>query len=327
MEERIIDDEYGRGIRLKKTKDGYVDVTDELAENAEVETMEDEGDEIAFEFPILDTDEDDEDLVGLTPEEAIALRKKKAEAQAKRKAEYEQYCKEGDELLAANDFVGAEAKFEKALPLDEEAMEASVGYWKAKTSNFTEPDVLIAEYVEAGIESLEFDLGYRATDCIREEYQEVFRLRIAQLEAEEQPLAIKVQEAQARRRVILGKRVRNRAIAFCVALLPFVACVVLAIMFGMKNFTTSGSEYVQPTILLGCAAAVLFIPFAVCFNRLLNGVRMKSMNERLSSTEDGQKLVEIGYYKEMYECMLPGYLGESEEDGEEDGEDVEESEE
>ena len=32
MEERIIDDEYARGIRLKKTKDGYVDVTDELAE-------------------------------------------------------------------------------------------------------------------------------------------------------------------------------------------------------------------------------------------------------------------------------------------------------
>ena len=33
MEERIIDDEYGRGIRLKKTKDGFVDVTDELADN------------------------------------------------------------------------------------------------------------------------------------------------------------------------------------------------------------------------------------------------------------------------------------------------------
>ena len=35
MEERIIDDEYGRGVRLKKTKDGYVDVTDELTDNAE----------------------------------------------------------------------------------------------------------------------------------------------------------------------------------------------------------------------------------------------------------------------------------------------------
>ena len=39
MEERIIDDEYGRGVRLKKTKDGYVDVTDEL-------TAEKEDDEI-----------------------------------------------------------------------------------------------------------------------------------------------------------------------------------------------------------------------------------------------------------------------------------------
>ncbi len=326
MEERIIDDEYGRGIRLKKTKDGYVDVTDELAENAEVEDAvgEDEGDEISFEFPILETDEDDEDLVGLTPEEAIALRKKKAEAQAKRKAEYDAYCKEGDALLAAGDFAGAEAKFEKALPLDEEAMEASVGYWKAKTSNFAEPDVLIGEYVDAGIESLEFDLGYRATDCIREEYQEVFRRRIAELEAEEQPLAIKVQEAQARRRGILAKRLRNRAIAFCLAFLPFAASVVLAIFFGLQNFTTSGSEYVNKTIIFVCAAVVLFIPFAVCFNRLLNGVRMKRKNERLSSTEDGQKLVEIGYYKEMYECMLPGYLSESE-DGEADAD--EESEE
>lgn len=45
MEERIIDDEYARGIRLKKTKDGYVDVTDELAEEerkaAKDEALED----------------------------------------------------------------------------------------------------------------------------------------------------------------------------------------------------------------------------------------------------------------------------------------------
>ena len=46
MEERIIDDEYGRGVRLKKTKDGFVDVTDELAdgENAEVEEGDAYGD-------------------------------------------------------------------------------------------------------------------------------------------------------------------------------------------------------------------------------------------------------------------------------------------
>ena len=73
MEERIIDDEYGRGVRLKKTKDGFIDATDETLQDWE------EVEEAVFEFPVLETDEDDEDLVGLSPEEAIALRKKKEE--------------------------------------------------------------------------------------------------------------------------------------------------------------------------------------------------------------------------------------------------------
>ena len=54
MEERIIDDEYGRGVRLKKTKDGYVDVTDELADGENPE-MED-GEEISFYLPVYDVE-------------------------------------------------------------------------------------------------------------------------------------------------------------------------------------------------------------------------------------------------------------------------------
>ena len=124
MEERIIDDEYGRGIRFRKTKDGYVDATDELAEEEKefaeekevaeetgdgtqieaapdedvteealvvdnleesLEDLEEEGDgeEVTFEFPELE--EDDEDLVNLTPEEAAALRRKQAEEEAQLK--------------------------------------------------------------------------------------------------------------------------------------------------------------------------------------------------------------------------------------------------
>ena len=77
-EERIIDDEYGRGVKLRKTKDGYVDVTDELAEGEVLEEGE-EGEELTFEFPVMD-EEDDEDLVGLSTEEALALKQQKAEA-------------------------------------------------------------------------------------------------------------------------------------------------------------------------------------------------------------------------------------------------------
>ena len=144
MEERIIDDEYARGIRLKKTKDGYVDATDELAEKErraaeELEadeldaTAEEEneaageteetlvldgldesleetaGEEVRFEFP--DLEEDDEDLVNLTPEEAIALRKQKEAEEAERKAAYKRLCEEGEELLVSGSFKAAELKF------------------------------------------------------------------------------------------------------------------------------------------------------------------------------------------------------------------------
>ena len=46
MEERIIEEENGRKIRYRKTAEGYVDVTDELAKDADGE----EGEEIEFDF-------------------------------------------------------------------------------------------------------------------------------------------------------------------------------------------------------------------------------------------------------------------------------------
>ena len=79
MEERLIDEEYGRGVKMRKTKDGYVDVTDAALDDSEVEA----GEEVIFEFPVLETDEDDEDLVSLSPEEAMELRRKKEEAAKK----------------------------------------------------------------------------------------------------------------------------------------------------------------------------------------------------------------------------------------------------
>ena len=134
MEERIIDDEYGRGVRMKKTKDGYVDVTDEAIDTGAEEVQTEE--EVAFEFPVLETDEDDETLAGLTPEEAMALIRQREEEARQRKEDYEKACAEGETLLAEGDFANAERVYEKALGLDQIAVEASVGYWRAKTENF-----------------------------------------------------------------------------------------------------------------------------------------------------------------------------------------------
>ena len=37
-----LDDEYGRGIKLKKTAEGYIDATDELAEEENDESLFDD---------------------------------------------------------------------------------------------------------------------------------------------------------------------------------------------------------------------------------------------------------------------------------------------
>lgn len=299
MEERIIDEEYGRGVRFKKTAFGYVDVTDELAaEHGDEEPV----DEVAFEFPVLE--EEDEDLATLTPEEAAALRQKKKEEAEKRKASYEQACQEGEALLDSGEYAKAETKFEQALQLDGLATHASIGYWRAKTENFKKPDVLIDEYADEDMESMEYDLGVEALDTIRVAYQEEFKARLAALCEEEKPLAEKVEGKQIRRRKILSARLRNSIILFTAFLLPTLAGIVLTAVFGAKIPTTRENTYVLPTIISGGVSFVLFIFWVAFTNKLLNAVRIYAKNERLSSTEDGNRLATIRAYVSLYEELL-----------------------
>ena len=301
MEERIIDDEYGRGIRLKKTADGFVDVTDELAAE---QNEEEQADEVSFEFPMMEGEEDDEDLVSLSPEEALALRQKKEEAVRKRKEEYEKLCAEGEELLASGEFKAAEKKFEKALRLDELATVASVGYWRAKTDNFAKPDVLVEEYVDEDLESMEYDLGIDALDTIRCEYREVFQNRMQELNDEEKPLVEKVESKQTSRREVLSVRLRAKITAFVAVCLPALAAIILTIVFGLKIPTTREDTFVMPTIILGSVGLVLVIASLFFLKKMLDAIRIYAKNERLSSSDDGKRIVQIREYKAIYEQLL-----------------------
>ncbi len=315
MEERIIDDEYGRGIRLKKTKDGYVDVTDELAEeNAEqVQSPETDGeyDEVAFEFP--DLEEDDEDLVSLSPEEALALRKKKEEEEKARIAEYNRCLEEGEKLLESGSWHAAELKYEKALALDTEAVEASVGYWRAKTSEFTEPDVLMREYVEVGFENLEGDLGYKAVDIIKNKYHKVFKKRLDELEEEAKPLQAAVEEKREKRREIIGARLTKAAWRFSIAAAVSIILLVVACVLGSKIFSTKEGAHILPTIIVSALFLVGLIVTLVFTNKLLNVLRIHRANERDNSTEEGRKLVELRDYIELYARFTENVVVEADE--------------
>lgn len=304
MEERMIDEEYGRGVRLKRTKDGFVDVTDELCENGEA--AEQDGEEIVFQFPDEEPvfEGEGEEYAELSPEEAAALKKKKEEEAAARLAKYQALCQEGDTQLAEGKFEEAENTFAKALDYDDEATAASVGYWRAKTENFAEPDVLIDEYVEAGIQTLEFDLGYAAAAIIKKEYREVFEKKVQELTAEEEPLAEKVYAVQERRREKVHFRMKKSGIAMGISALPTLCCLILAIVFGLKIVSTPENTFVLPTIILGVAFVVCFVIFGTFANKFINDCRMNAKNEDLSETDDGARLLEIQEYKELYLALL-----------------------
>ncbi len=300
MEERILDEEIGRKIRIKKTRDGEMDVVDDLDETTE-EIVENE-EEYTFELP--EYLEDDEDLVGLSPQEAMELRRKKqAEAEAKR-AEYDRLIAEGEALLEEGSYRSAELKFEKALMMDDVATEATVGYWRAKTENFAKPDVLIDEYVEEGYDSLEYDLGRKAVEQIRMNYSEQFRRRYDEIAKEEAPLRVEVEETQARRRAVLKPRRTKSAVGFLVSAVPFLVSLILTVVFGLSNFTVKDDSYILPTIIAGSVAFVSFIVFGVFTNKYINACRIYRANEKLSSTDDGARLEELEAYKWLYQQFI-----------------------
>lgn len=298
MEERIIDDEYGRGIRLRKTQDGYVDVTDELAEGGD-DGEEMTYDEVSFEFP--DLEEDDEDLVSLSPEEAMALRKRKAEEAENKRRQYAENCEEGTRLLDSGSFHAAELKFESALKLDEYGKDAIVGYWRAKTADFTNPDVLMAEYVNSGIENLEGDLGYEAVDELKRRYPEVFLARLKELSAEAKPLEKELLEKRENRRSIIAEKLTKAAWKFSISAVIALVLLAVGIVLGTKIFSTRDGEFILPTILTGVAFVAVLVVTLVFTNKFLNVVRMYRMNERDDSTELGRKLISIRNYIELYE--------------------------
>ncbi len=286
-EERLVDDDLNKGLKLRKTEEG----------------AEEESGEFSFEFPMMD-EEDDEELAGLTPEEALALRKQKAEAAQRRKEDYEKLLKEGEALLEQKQYESAEQVFEKALDLDDPATTASVGYWRAKTADFENPDVLIDEYLEAGIESLEYDLGYEATEIVREQFKPQFEKRLQEYKAEEAPLTENVEGKQVKRREILTERKKKALKGFLFSAAPLLVFVLLTAFFGLKITSTPDGRFILPTVIFGVLSAIAFVPFLLLTNKYINACRIFNKNEKLTATEEGERLVEVREYIELYEAFL-----------------------
>ena len=234
MEERTLEDEIGRKLKFKRNPDGTVEMVDDFMHPIEGEEEEAE----AYEYIELG-DGDDEELASLSPEDARRRIEEREAEEAACRQEYERLCQEGEKLLETGSFKAAELKYEKALPLDDKATVATVGYWRAKTADFAEPEALVEEYAKEGADSLENDLGYEAIDQIKKTFRDKLQPRYDEISKEEEELSAKVTEGQQRRRGLLKARLKKAAITFAVSCAVTVVLLVLSLVFWGNNFTVS----------------------------------------------------------------------------------------
>lgn len=319
MEERIIDDEYGRGIRLKKTKDGYVDATDELAEEAklpesaekdkaqpeglqdaleaEAENVTDgeEGDaeaadEVLFEFP----EEDDEELAALSAEDAAALIKKREEERKKREEKACALCDTGEALLNGavdeETYEKAAAAFDEALCVLPSYERAALGFWRAKTYYGKNLQPLLDEWAAAGYDEFEATFGEECANTLKEEWKESVIAEKKKRDESIAPMKKEYEEKTEKRRAILKERTFNARKKFIPLLSAEIALLVFAAVFALNIFSRADAVFVWLTAACG-AAFVLALPFfCVAASRFFHASSLAHANELKSSTKEGRAL-------------------------------------
>lgn len=295
MEERIIDDEDARLVKIKRTKNGD-DVVEDAREQAENDAAEESApdDDFTVEFP--DDGEYDEDLVGLTPaqlkEELERRERMKREAQERR----DECVSAGKECFEGGDLDGAAENFALALTFVDGDEEAELWLWKTRTKQYPE---LNAYFKREFAEEFAF-----APDAVREQILkrdgEKLKAERARLEAEIEPLEQTVLQKQTERRGPLLAHKNYYRLRLCV-LLALVVCfgIACAVSGFFTVRTTSIAPIVTCAVFGGCAAVCLIA--AVFFMRFtLVAARLFAANENLASTEDGRMLLDL---QERRECL------------------------
>lgn len=299
MERRVLEEDELRTIKVKRNAEGGIDdVVDPLAEDVG------EDEELIIEIPEPESDEYDEDLVGLTPEQLKAelARREQAEKEAMQKRD--ELIKEGQARLSEEDFEGAVAFFEQATLYDSESEEATRGLWLARTRNFTDDAPFYKE--ETALLVAQSDDQMKA--FLREQVGERLSLKRAELEEQAAPLRERVAEGQNERR---GAFQANRAYY----LLRFSIFAVLAVAFAV-GCAVSASFLVRttgsaPLICLICFAALTLVSLIVTLlfsRKLVVANRLCRANERLSSTEEGAQLEELEQTLDCLKLVLDDHV-------------------
>lgn len=282
MEERTLDKDNGRTVKLKRTREGAIDAVEE-GEETEAELS-------------LDFGEFDEDLAGLSPEETEAALKKREKAKEAARAEGAKLVEEGERLLRSKCYPEAEPYFSQAVLYDPDLARAREAVWICRTENYTNTEVFYRP--KAAMEFAETDEKTKA--AVFAKLAEKLKREQAEYETEKKAIEEGVLAAQSTRRKAFRKNRNYYLVRFSIVIC-FFALFLCAALVSVYFITRSRSNL--PIVLAGSfgGAALISLLVLVLFARGLYGAqRLCRENEKLSSTEDGARLETL---RERLDCL------------------------
>lgn len=288
MEERLIDKDESRRIKVRHTEEGD-DVVDALApDGGEEELPGDEADYVV-EFP-EDADENyDEDLVGLTPSQLRSRLEEKKRAEERARAEYQKLADEAAALLEQGDHAAAEPLFAQAALYECDDGSAKRGLWLCRTRGYTQIETFydrdVAREFYWADEDLRAEVLEKLGGPIREAREALAR--------EAEPLRKQYDIEKEERAEAFKANRKYYFVRSLIVLAAVLALVIGAIVSAAYILRRSDSLALILTVVFGVLAFVVFVLFLIYVLKTVNAGRLCRANEQMSSTEEGARLAEL----------------------------------
>lgn len=277
-EERLMDDDKDRKYKIRKNADGE----DELV--IENPPEEEDEEEVGFEVPEFETD--DEEAAVMTPEQLAAREKARSEEAERRRKKVENGLFKAGAYIAEEEFDNALYVLSEIEELTADNADAAVLKLKALTRNLTYFS-MSAEAAKTAVTVEKFATAEQKAELLAA--SEKLTARIDELKLKSEELNAENEERKAERREVFAERRKKAVLWFTVTAVPFVAFLVLAVVFATMIFARQDGVNVVLTIVFAALALVTFIATVITLRGMLQALRNSRLNEKNSATKLGRE--------------------------------------
>ncbi len=230
----------------------------------------------------------DDDLVGLTPSQLQEKLEERRRAEERAQKECERLLSEADENFAAENYAEAAPLYEQAL-LYHESEEIYEKLWAARTENYQNTQCFYVDNAATVFEEAPVSVKRNVLDRVGES----LRAERAECENEAAPLREEVYSGMEARRGAFTENRNYYRIRFLISLALLVAFGIACAVSGAFIVRTRGLAAPVCTAVFGVLAFVSLVLLVIYLKKFVEAQKLVSANERLSATEKGARLEEL----------------------------------